>query len=107
MAVMGKKGIQEVAELCLQKSHYLAGRISQHDGFTLIHTAPFFSEFVVRCSRPAHEFVSAMLKHSILAGVALGQFSNDWRDWLLVAVTEKRTRSEMDRWTEAMVACTE
>jgi hypothetical protein len=45
---------------------------------------------------PAARVVEAGVKHGILAGVALDRFNPEWKDRLLVAVTEKRTRAEMD-----------
>ncbi|HDP98100.1 MAG TPA: aminomethyl-transferring glycine dehydrogenase subunit GcvPA, partial [bacterium] len=48
LALLGKSGIGELANLCLQNSHYLAGQINQLKNFELTFAAPFFKEFVVQ-----------------------------------------------------------
>ncbi len=99
MSTLGKAGLREMAEQCWHKAHYLAGEITGLDGFTLKHDGPFFNEFCVRCPKPATEVVGAARRRRILAGVAphgrrMGKIGepND----LLIAVTEKRTKAEMD-----------
>jgi glycine dehydrogenase subunit 1 len=92
----GPGGLAEVARQSHAKSHYLAGRIAGLKGFA-IDPASFFKEFVARTPVPAAEIVAAGLDRGLLCGVDLGRFKPEWRDRLLVAVTEKRTREEMDR----------
>ena len=48
------------------------------------------------------ELLQAALEQGILAGVPLEQFSDQWRDCFLVAVTEKRTKSDIDQWAQAL-----
>jgi len=96
MATMGRTGIAEVARQSLAKAHYLARAIAEVPGFAPETSAPFFKEFVVRTPVPAGDVVEAGVKHGILAGVALDRFNHEWRNRLLVAVTEKRTKAEMD-----------
>uniref|UniRef100_A0A7C4GBY4 Probable glycine dehydrogenase (decarboxylating) subunit 1 n=1 Tax=candidate division WOR-3 bacterium TaxID=2052148 RepID=A0A7C4GBY4_UNCW3 len=96
LATLGRTGIREIARQCLAKSHYLAAAIAATPGFHVDLSIPFFNEFVV-CTRPtAAEVVAAGIEYGILAGVDLGTFRSEWRNLLLVAVTERRTRSEMD-----------
>jgi len=99
MTTMGTVGLRETAEQCYHKAHYLADRITSLDGYELKYDGPFFNEFCVRCPHPVTEVIEAAKRRRILAGVAphgrrLGRIgeAND----LLVAVTEKRTRAEMD-----------
>jgi len=105
MATMGRTGIAEVASQSMAKAQYLARGIAGIQGFSTETSAPFFKEFVVRTPVPAARVVEAGVKHGILAGVALDRFhcptgtaeaNSEWKDRLLVAVTEKRTRAEMD-----------
>lgn len=102
LSLMGKSGLRKVAELCLQKAHYLADRLSSIDGVSLAYTAPFFKEFVVRTPLPADKVVSELRKHRILAGEPLGPHYPDMDNCLLVCVTEKRTRDEMDEFAERL-----
>jgi len=93
---LGKKGICEIGEQCLQRAHYLADRISELEGFSLAWQAPFFNEFTVKCPMDADKVVDALIKKNILAGYPLGRFYPEMKDHLLIAVTEKRTKEEMD-----------
>jgi glycine dehydrogenase subunit 1 len=96
LSVMGKAGIRKVAELCLQKSHYAAERIDSIDGFKRKYQAPFFKELVIETPLPAERVAGSLLEKGILAGVDLGRFDQTWKNQLLVCVTEKRTRKEID-----------
>ncbi len=95
MALMGKQGLQEVASQSLQKSHYLSEKISTLSGFKIKYKRSFFKEFVVTTPRPASDIIHLLLERGILAGIDLGRF-NDGETGLLLAVTETRTRAEMD-----------
>jgi len=100
LATMGRTGIAEVARQCMAKAHYLAQGIAQVSGFETETAEPFLKEFVVRTPVPAAQVVQAGLEHGILAGVALDRFDPEWQNRLLVAVTEKRTRAEMDAYCQ-------
>lgn len=102
LALMGKQGIQQVASLCLQKSHYLAEQIQQIDGFQLAFSSPFFKEFVVNTPIPPQEIIDKLILHNIYAGIDLSQFDYGLTNGLLVAVTEKRTKAEMDIFIETL-----
>ncbi len=101
--LLGPKGLREVASQCLQKAHYLEEKLTALPGVTRVHPAPFFHEFALNLPRPAGDVVEKILTDDhILAGCALGRFDARWEKQLLVAVTEKRTRAEMDRFVEAL-----
>ena len=68
-----------------------------------VYPAPFFHEFTLELPRPAGEVVRRMLwKDGILAGYDLGRVDPAWKNRLLVAVTEKRTKVEMGRYCDAL-----
>ncbi|MBI3911694.1 MAG: aminomethyl-transferring glycine dehydrogenase subunit GcvPA [Armatimonadetes bacterium] len=102
LSVMGRQGLREVATQCLRKAHYAAERIAALPGYRLAFGAPFFKEFVVRCPRPAAEIVAALAERGILAGYDLGRDFPNLADHLLIAVTEQRTREEIDCLAEAL-----
>ena len=110
MTAMGPGGLRTVAEQCYHKARYLAGKIAGLEGYALKHAgggAGFWNEFVVSCPKPAAEVVSRCAAEGVLAGVALGDARMDrigGANDLLVAVTEKRTRAEMDRLVELLAA---
>jgi glycine dehydrogenase subunit 1 len=97
LAQMGPQGLHETANLCLQKSRYLAERLCENDQFSMAFEAPAFKEFVIR---DAENDVNALLRSAsdagFFAGLPLGRWYPELGDCFLVAVTEKRTKSEMD-----------
>ncbi len=96
LSAMGKRGAARVASLCLDKAHYAAGQIAGIEGFELRFNAPFFKEFVVRTRKDVNRVLDHARSKGILAGVALGHWYPELKDCLLIAVTEKRTKAEID-----------
>jgi glycine dehydrogenase subunit 1 len=103
LSLLGPEGLKETANLCLQKSRYLAERLIESGRFELAFTAPTFKEFVIRDrENNVDDLIACGLANDILAGVPLGQFDPAMNDCLLVCVTEKRTREELDRFVEVL-----
>ncbi|MCS7304568.1 MAG: aminomethyl-transferring glycine dehydrogenase subunit GcvPA [Thermoguttaceae bacterium] len=103
LALMGPQGLREVANLCLQKTHYALDLIRQTGQWQLPFDRPVFKEFVIR--RPGLDMdalVSAAVEKRIFPGVPLGRWYPELADCLLVAVTEKRTKTEIDRWADLL-----
>ncbi len=102
LSALGKQGLRQVANLCVQKAHYLARRLTELPGVQLVYpNTRFFKEFAVSVPRPAEEVVKELLP-GYLAGVPLSRYEPAREHHLLVAVTEKRTRQEMDDFVQAM-----
>lgn len=97
MATMGKEGIREVAEQSFQKAHYLAEEISKIAGFSLANDKPFFCDFLVETPVPAMEILKECEKEGFLGGIDTSRFP-ECKQGLLISVTEKRTKEEMDRY---------
>ncbi len=102
LCTLGKQGIVEVANQCFSKSHYLYNRLSETRCFKPLYDVEFFREFVVETPIPAKEIVDIMLKHKIFAGVPLSIFDNSFMNQLLIAVTEKRTKQEIDTFVDLL-----
>jgi glycine dehydrogenase subunit 1 len=102
LSTMGKQGLREVAEQCLQKAHYAAERLSAVPGYRLKFGAPFFHEFVLQGPGSGREVAARLAERGILAGYPLGLHSPELEDCLLVAVTEKRTKEEIDDFAAAL-----
>jgi glycine dehydrogenase subunit 1 len=96
MSLLGKHGMQQVAELCYHKAHYAADQIATIPGFSIWNSSPFFHEFVVRCPMPVDEINTHMLEHGILGGYDLGQDYPELEGHMLIAVTEMNSRDEID-----------
>ena len=94
-ALMGPEGLREVAELSISKAHYLAERL-QASGFRLRYPdSPFLWEFAVEMPDVAAAS-EALLENDIVGGLDLGDGA------MLVAVTEKRTKEELDAFVEVV-----
>lgn len=96
LTLMGKEGFQRVAELCLQKSHYLMEAIQAIDGLKLKYTSPFFKEFVFESPLNSLELLQKLGVKKIIGGISLADFDYNLPNSILVATTEKRTRAELD-----------
>lgn len=92
---LGPDGIRQLGETCLAKAVY-AGKALASRGLKLEFAAPFFREFVVRLPFDATGAVKMLAAKRILAGIPLGRFYPDLKDCLLVSLTEKRTKAEID-----------
>jgi glycine dehydrogenase subunit 1 len=102
MALMGKQGLPTIAQLCLQKAHYLAKRLAEIEGIELLFNRPFFKEFAITCPKPPKQIIAEMRNEKIFAGIDLGRFDYGIDDGLLIAVTEKRSKEEMDRYVDVL-----
>ena len=102
LATLGKQGLVKVGELSAAKAHYAADRLTQIPGVSLRFDAPFFKEFALRLPKPPDRVAARLARSKILAGLPLKSFDRKLADCLLVAVTEKRTKREIDQLAEAL-----
>ncbi len=102
LATLGKRGLVKVGELSAAKAHYAAERLTQVPGVSLRFAAPFFKEFTLKLPKPPERIAARLARQRILAGVPLKTFDRGLADCLLVAVTEKRTRAEIDGFADAL-----
>ena len=103
LAALGKSGIAQVAKRSFDKAHYTAERITALPDFELAFDVPFFKEFVVRSkSKDVAAVLKACQQAGVLAGVPLGKWYPQLNDCFMVAVTEKRTKSEIERLVEVL-----
>lgn len=97
MSALGKHGLQELAMLNFQKAHYAKKEIEKLKGYTVAFTSSFFNEFVVKTPKPVHEIISTLIADGILPGYDLGRAYPEFENHLLIAVTDMRTKEEIDR----------
>ncbi|HEV8643837.1 MAG TPA: aminomethyl-transferring glycine dehydrogenase subunit GcvPA [Methylomirabilota bacterium] len=102
LAILGKRGLSRVGELSLAKAHYAAERLARIPGVALRFGAPFFKEFTLKLPKSPERVVARLARDRFLAGVPLKPFDRKLADCLLVAVTEKRTKEEIDAFAEAL-----
>jgi glycine dehydrogenase subunit 1 len=108
LSLVGCHGLREVAELCCRKAHYAAGRLSAVAGLSRAFAdRPFFKEFVLSCPSNDVETVLACARHAGFdLGPSLSRFAQvgdgALQNAILVAVTEQRTRQEIDALADAL-----
>lgn len=103
LAAMGPEGMRSVADLCLRKARYAFDQLAHLGSLKPVFDRPTFKEFVVRVTDGrVEERLEAARQEGIFAGVALRKWYPELADCVLVAVTEKRTRAQIDRLVEVM-----
>lgn len=100
LALAGRSGFQEIAQQNLIRAHYCADKLQNIPGVTLAFDAPFFNEFTLKLPCLALEAVNRMRERGWWAGLDLGQFDAGLRDCLLVAITETKTRDDIDSYCQ-------
>ncbi len=104
-AMLGRRGFDQVGRLCLSRAEYLKQRIDALEGFSVPGGAPTFNEFVVRREEgKAAPLLAALAAKGILAGVDLGRFFPERDHELLVAVTERHSRANLNRLVDALAS---
>jgi len=104
LSLMGKKGLREVGEHCVQKAAYLRNRLREINGVQLPFGGPVYNEFVVRTPFPATEILADLEHSKILGGIPLAQFYDGQENDFLVAVTELHAREQLDQYAAALSA---
>ena len=94
MAVMGKEGVKEAALRSYQGAHYLCDQLVATGRFRLTYDRAFFNEFCVDFDGDLDLLLQRLADKGILGGVKIGEHT------LMIAVTEKRTKAEMDKFVE-------
>jgi glycine dehydrogenase subunit 1 len=90
MSLMGKQGLKEAAELSYAGAHYLCDKLLATGRFSLVYDKPFFNEFLVRYDGDMDKLFSTCMMNNIFPGIRMTDGG------LLIAVTEKRTKEEID-----------
>lgn len=101
LALMGKQGLRQVAELCYHKAHYAAEEIAALPGFERL-LGQFFKEFVIRTPVPPAEVNVSLWEQGIIGGYELGRDYPELDDCLLFCVTEMNSREEIDLLASAL-----
>ena len=89
LSLMGKQGLKEAAQLSYAGAHYLCDELLKTGRFTLAFDKPFFNEFYVKYDGDVDTLYQRFIEAGILGGVRL-------EEGILFAVTEKRTKEEID-----------
>ena len=90
-SIMGRQGLKEAAELSYAGAHYMCEQLVKTGHFKLVYDKPFFNEFVVRYDGNVDKLQQRFVENGIFGGVKVAD------DQIMFAVTEKRTKEEIDR----------
>jgi glycine dehydrogenase subunit 1 len=95
---LGRNGLVELAELLLQRTHYAREALTALDGVEALHHQPVVREFALKLSAPVAKVVARCQEQGVNPGLALDD------DVLLVAITEQRSRADIDRLADVLGA---
>ena len=103
-SMLGKQGFVATAEQCLAKASYLRRRILTLEGFApAFDDAPMFNEFAVKVrGNDAGRVCQRLEQDGIIAGYDLGRLDSRYADRLLIAVTERHRREDLDRLVDGL-----
>jgi glycine dehydrogenase subunit 1 len=99
---LGKHGFKELANTCARKAEYAKTRLSAIPGVKVKDSAPTFNEFTIELPCDASGLVSRMIDRGFAPGFPLGRYYKGMDNYLLVAVTEKRTREQIGMFAETL-----
>lgn len=102
LALVGPKGLRQIGEACMQGCAYLRTKLAQVPGIRLSFDAAHFKEFAFQIEADIPAFFKFMAERKILTGIPLKRFSLGMDDAILVAVTERRTKRELDAYVESV-----
>jgi len=95
MSLIGKQGLKELAQLNFDKAEFARCEIDKIDGVEVKKSSPTFNEFTVCLPKNASDVVEAMIDRGFAAGFPLSRYYDDMDNYMIVAVTEKRTKQEI------------
>jgi glycine dehydrogenase subunit 1 len=101
MTALGKQGVKEMALQNIQKAHY-AKETFKKNGFEIAFDGPSFNEFVVKVNAPVKEINKQLLQKEIIGGYDLGLVDESLKNHMLVAVTELRSKEEIDAFAQEL-----
>ncbi len=104
LAWLGRQGFRELGELLVQRTAYARERLAAVDGVELLHDAPVVREFGVTLDAPLREALDFCAARGIAAGYPLAADYPEFKGGLLIAITERRTKAQIDALADALGA---
>jgi glycine dehydrogenase subunit 1 len=104
LAWLGRQGFRELGELLVRRTAYAREHLAAVDGVELLHEAPVARELALRLEAPVEKVLDRVAERGIAAGYPLGREYPEFEDGLLVAITERRTKAQIDDLAEALGA---
>ncbi|WP_141431634.1 aminomethyl-transferring glycine dehydrogenase subunit GcvPA [Bacillus sp. 03113] len=101
MTALGRQGVKDMAVANIQKAHY-AKNVLKNNRVEIVFDGPSFNEFVVKLNKPVQSVNQALLEKDIIGGYDLGRDYPDLQGHMLIAVTELRTKEEIDTFAKEL-----
>lgn len=95
LALLGKEGLSKLAELNYARSEYAKEQVKSKK-LKVKFSGSTFNEFVIELNRPADGVLNELLKHNIFGGVDLGRWYPEYKNCILVCITEENSKEEID-----------
>lgn len=102
MTLLGKEGLRQLAQLNLDKAEFCRQLLEKIPGIEVKRSNPTFNEFTVCLNQDANQVVEKMIARGFAAGFPLGRYYPGMEHYMIVAVTEKRTREEIQQYALAL-----
>ncbi|MBN1756190.1 aminomethyl-transferring glycine dehydrogenase subunit GcvPA [bacterium] len=104
LSLLGETGFRDMARQCFDKAHYLSSELLNIPSINMLFQAPFFKEFAITLpeNQDIDKLYQKMLGKGFIPGLPLGKYLHQYPNGLLLAVTEKRTKKEMDEFIKAL-----
>jgi glycine dehydrogenase subunit 1 len=102
MTLLGKEGLKDLSRLIVYKAEYLKEQLSKIKGVEVKLSSPTFNEFTVCFDRDAATIVEKMIAKGFAAGFPIGRYYSGMDNYMIIAVTERRTKEDMDRYVKAL-----
>jgi glycine dehydrogenase subunit 1 len=102
MSLIGREGFKKLARLNFEKAEFAKTELGKVPGVEVKRSSPTFNEFTVLLPRNANDVIEDMMQRGFAAGFPLGRYYKGLDNYLLVAVTEKRTKDEIVAYAQAL-----
>ncbi len=104
LSSLGKEGLKEVARLNHEKCEFAKNLLSKIKGVSVKQSSPTFNEFTVVLPKDPVEVIADMIEKGFAAGFPIGRCYQDMKNYMIVAVTEKRTKEEIVQYAKSLEA---
>jgi len=102
MSLLGEDGLENMANLCFSKATYLKEQLAKVNGVSVLNKENSFNEFVISTPLESDELLQLLKEKGFYAGINLANIDTQFKNEILISVTEKRTKEQMDALVTAM-----